>query len=802
MEEVKQAAESGDVKSQHRLGVMYIHGDGLECDQVAAYGWFRLAAAQGFAPSQRNLGLCYLMGHGIKQSEDEAAKWFQIAAENGDQLAQYHLASLYEDGRGVPQDNTKAAYWYGVAADQGNAAAQYQLSRLYYFGLGVAEDSGKAWSLLHSAANQGLPYAQNSLGESLEYNDGDRRSAAVWYAKAAEQGYADAQCNLARTIRAGVPVPVACEDDADRWIREAEEHLSDSSEFPIEPYPEQFSEVTHDPTEAIKWFSKAAEQGHIRAQALLAEMLDYGEGVTQSLGKAIDLYRKAAEGGDIEAQLRLSEIYRLGRGVKVDAEEATKWLRMATDTSPWGALATGLLSRDEDSLKLAAKQLFSLHQSDDFEDLYAPFHSLQRFDAALDSVIQIGWPVALVLRGMLHFIRGRKDFVAAKHCFLQAEDADDPLAAYYLGLISLRGLVEVPNQMLASVHFEKCFKLLKHYDAVSRVIQQGRNKEEWEVQKDYYDREFEIWLLGSARSQYANIKIGLAREETHKQTLSFLTHTLNNALSTAPASARQAIRILGDLYDRSSAEYKAINNIASLHATVLFVQNLLNTFKQYVSSPEEFAAAWQRDTGGDATVPLVLALALRQSISRVVFSENHQEELKRLLPNKEVEAVKEIRKAFLVDLLSIDLTPENANEVFDWVHQHFDVIHIELQPDAEVCFKSNATRYMLFFATFSELIYNALKYSDGSAPIQLRWQKSGTGDYSFTCCNSFDYGSTHGTMGRQQEGTNKGLFFIGRLMKMLPNSELQSATQEQTFTAQLRFGHENFREVIDGGIVD
>ena len=794
IEEIKQAAESGDVKSQHRLGVMYFQGDGLECDQAAAYEWFRLAAAQGFAPSQICLGTCYLNGNGIKQSEEDAATWFRTAADSGDPLAQFFLGALYEDGRGVPKSNEQAAFWYDLAAKQQNAEAQCNLGLLYLWGHGVTADTKKAETLLRSAANQGLSYAQNFLGKFWEYgyaNLYSPREAAQWYAKSAEQGDADAQCNLGRMIRQGIPVPIPCHDAAERWLRDAYKHLPDSDDFKLESCPEEH--FGHDPAEAIKWFSAAAAQGHLRAHALLAEMYEYGEGVAQSPAKAIDLYRKAAEGGDIEAQLKLSEIHRLGRGVKVDNEKAAKWLRLAADASPWGALATGLLSRNEDSLKLAAKQLFALHQSDDFEDLNAPFDSPERFDSALDSVIQLGWPVALVLRGMLYFIQGRMNFAAAKPCFIKAEEAGDPLAAYYLGLMALRGLGETQNQMLASTHFEKCFKAVRHYDDVRSVIEQKRNPANGQVQQSYYDKEFEIWLLGSARSQHANIKISFAREETHKQTLSFLTHTLNNALSTGPETVRTVIANLGSgLYDKDQKDYKTINNMASLFPVFLFAESLLKTFKLYVSDPEQIREKWRSDTAGDANVSLVMAMALRQSVARFVFSSNHLAQLKRLLPNQDKEAIKNIRKSFVDEIIPLEIKVNTAGKVFEWIKAHFGSLNIQIDADAEMSFTSNATRYMFLFAAFSELIYNALKYSDDQQPIVVKWFRQGD-DYCFSCANLC---RRAGDGQPVQEGTNKGLFFIHKLMTMLEDSTLCKGTENGEYRALLTFGHENFGEEV------
>jgi len=44
--------------------------------------------------------------------------------------------------------------------------------------------------------------------------------------------------------------------------------------------------------EAVKWFSKAAEQGDPHAQVFMARSCDTGEGVIRNIAQAADWYRK------------------------------------------------------------------------------------------------------------------------------------------------------------------------------------------------------------------------------------------------------------------------------------------------------------------------------------------------------------------------------------------------------------------------------------------------------------------------------------------------------------------------------
>ena len=55
-------------------------------------------------------------------------------------------------------------------------------------------------------------------------------------------------------------------------------------------------------TEAVKWYRKAADQGHARAQYFLGSCYDYGTGVGEDDAEAVKWYRKAAEQGDETAK--------------------------------------------------------------------------------------------------------------------------------------------------------------------------------------------------------------------------------------------------------------------------------------------------------------------------------------------------------------------------------------------------------------------------------------------------------------------------------------------------------------------
>ncbi len=88
-------------------------------------------------------------------------------------------------------------------------------------------------------------------------------------------------------------------------------------------------EVEEDYEEAVKWYTKAAEQGHAAAQLMTGYLYYYGHGVAKDYEEAVKWWTAASEQGDVRSQVMLAICYYLGRGVKLDYQEARHWYRLA-----------------------------------------------------------------------------------------------------------------------------------------------------------------------------------------------------------------------------------------------------------------------------------------------------------------------------------------------------------------------------------------------------------------------------------------------------------------------------------------
>lgn len=854
MRELLRAAELGDAQAQFQIGLHYE----VEAwhDDVAgeALKWLERAAQQGHADAQCELAFasCPEFDRDFAPLRDAPVatlKWMRLAAEQEHRDALHYMSEIYERGlAGVAQDLNEAAKWHMISSRKGNSLLVNSsiLASLKSHGAQISrENESSLVDLVRKAAENGHHYAQRILGnayahglvwlaandvesvkwhslaaaeedECPRYRPFDEDDIAVFRRNADLCG-SRLQRHLGQMFEKGEDVDRDLSEAA-RWYELSAKQGDADAQFSIAFMYDQGQGVPQCDELAAMWYQKAAEQGDAAAQNNLGLMYDGGRGVEQNPHEARRWYLAAARQGDDTASYNLGLNYLFGHGVRESAELAARWFRIARrNGSVWGSVALAAVSGAEADLILAVETLFNEHGQAPLSEMSDCVAQVPEFRDRLATLIarspipvgtnpwgthgdldcngrRVWWKIlansaraATTLRGMLSLVGNDQYESEAKACFDLAAKNGDPVADYYLAKLDLRdGAYE---QALTRVQPASNWK--------NKVLGADDVGAQSVYSKSFLDslegvfREMADSIRGSkAKEELRRAEIKAA-EESHKQTLSFLTHTLNNALSTGPETVRTVIEILGsDLYDQGQAGYKAINNMASLFPVFLFAESLLKTFKLYVSDPEQVREKWKSDRVGDATVSLVMAMALRQSVARFVFSPNHLAQLKRLLPGQDKESIKNVRKSFVDEIIPLEITVGTVGKMFDWVKAHFGLLHVEIDPDAEMSFGSNATRYMFFFAAFSELIYNALKYSDGARPIEVRWFREGD-DYCFTCRNSFD-AAARGKM--SQDGTNKGLFFVDKLMSMLDGSALKYGHDDADFMASLRFGYDNFGE--------
>jgi TPR repeat protein len=112
------------------MGVRYQKGTGIALDNVAAVGWFTLAAQHGLPAAFVNLGNCYDMGNGLKQDYAKAGQHYATAAAKEFPIAFVLLGQLFEQGHGTDVDLVKAYAMYKRAAASNVAVAVQAAEKL------------------------------------------------------------------------------------------------------------------------------------------------------------------------------------------------------------------------------------------------------------------------------------------------------------------------------------------------------------------------------------------------------------------------------------------------------------------------------------------------------------------------------------------------------------------------------------------------------------------------------------------------------------------------------------------------
>jgi TPR repeat protein len=147
---ILEAARLGEPLAMNEMGVRYQAGRGVARDNVAAVGWFSMAAQHDLAAAHVNLGNCYETGNGCLRDYDRAGSSYAAAAKQGHPVGQFMLGALFERGLGTEPKPVFAFVNYSRAAAGGykNAEAKRDALKATL----TAEQLAEAARLLESPA--------------------------------------------------------------------------------------------------------------------------------------------------------------------------------------------------------------------------------------------------------------------------------------------------------------------------------------------------------------------------------------------------------------------------------------------------------------------------------------------------------------------------------------------------------------------------------------------------------------------------------------------------------------------------
>jgi WD40 repeat protein/TPR repeat protein/tRNA A-37 threonylcarbamoyl transferase component Bud32 len=245
---------------------------------------WRKAATQGIAPARWLLGLCLEEGIGTVKDEKEAVAWLWKAADQGLDLAEHDLGLHLQRGAESPRETDAAIRWLRRAARQGLAPARFHLAGLLCRQEGQPRAEEEANRLVREAARQGYPPAQFEMARRQVFAFHVGGQVATFVGK--------------------------------RYSKERPGTLA----------PPDFEE-------AVRWYRRAAKQGHAPAQTALAVMLIDGRGIPKDEAEGIAWYRQAAAQRYSPACAGLARAYRVGAGTPASSKEALVWAHRAVSNA-------------------------------------------------------------------------------------------------------------------------------------------------------------------------------------------------------------------------------------------------------------------------------------------------------------------------------------------------------------------------------------------------------------------------------------------------------------------------------------
>ncbi|KAG0237575.1 hypothetical protein BGW41_008375 [Actinomortierella wolfii] len=152
-----------------------------------------------------------------------------------------------------------------------------------------------------------------------------RDLAAQWYLAAACKGSVEGQFSYATMLS----IDMGKKLEAVKWYQKAAKQGHVMAQLKLGNIYRNGIIVDQNFVESTAWFRKAAIQGNLEAIVRLGQAYENGWGVEKNEADAVLLFRKAAENDSVEAQYLLGKMYEEGRGVSQSDAESFRWYQEA-----------------------------------------------------------------------------------------------------------------------------------------------------------------------------------------------------------------------------------------------------------------------------------------------------------------------------------------------------------------------------------------------------------------------------------------------------------------------------------------
>ncbi|KAJ6145348.1 hypothetical protein N7470_009243 [Penicillium chermesinum] len=336
-------SKKGELKATYTLAKMNYEGErGLPRNFKKSMRYFKIVARKYWnrdgsisqnaptgldklaAKAAGHIGRMYLRGEGVEQNFGTALTWFKRGVVNADALCQHHMGLMYLHGYGVNQDAYKASSYFTAAADQDLAASHVRLGALFLtkeiYQLPLATLNWRldwaGWKpAYYKLVAEKAEVLHSAFAEANEaYENGDKERALIPSMMAAEQGYENAQANVA-------------------FILDEQRSL-----FPLDallPWGQKSrSSLLHNAALALIYWTRSAKQANIDSLIKMGDYYLSGTGSKVDAEKASICYHNAAEAHhSAQAYWNLGWMHENGVAVAQDFHMAKRYYDLALEAN-------------------------------------------------------------------------------------------------------------------------------------------------------------------------------------------------------------------------------------------------------------------------------------------------------------------------------------------------------------------------------------------------------------------------------------------------------------------------------------
>lgn len=202
IEALETAASKGNLEALSRMGYCYEFGINVNADPKKALACYERAAKAGLPAAMLKFGDMIAAGEVDGKGSDDALVWFRKSAAEDCPEALYRLGMWNLHGIGTEKDPELAADLFSRGAQFEHPNCQYELGMLFLQKDGpIAKDDRAAFFWFNRAASQGCAAAQRQLAVCYEDGTGcdiDLERALILYREAAKNGDVEARLRLNR----------------------------------------------------------------------------------------------------------------------------------------------------------------------------------------------------------------------------------------------------------------------------------------------------------------------------------------------------------------------------------------------------------------------------------------------------------------------------------------------------------------------------------------------------------------------------------------------------------------------------